>query len=194
VSVSANSVSCVNVVGVMERSPAARHCGWTRRYMRLRSYDFAARSSPGPATRIAALNRSIGADGYGGYYITRGASDSACTQPLCVSAGVGTHSWRRRVRIAQVRYSVVREGESAGMSAAACGGRHPAGETCGEWHGRGPAVGAPTIRGWGAKRAARSVALRDAVLDGACGRLPPSTARFWAVNRDCSERRACERN
>ena len=88
-------------------------------------------------------------------------------QPLCVGAGVGTRSRRRRVRTARVRYSVVREGESGRMSAPERGRRHPAGQHAADGHSAARWRAPDHSRFGGEARRARSVALRDALRGGA---------------------------
>ena len=108
---------------------------------------------------------SIGADGYGRNYITP-KGIGFCVRPnRYACAGVGTRPWRGRLRIARVRYPVVREGESGRMSAPACD-RRTQQENMRRMARARRGGGRPTIRGLGREaRRARSVALRDAVRD-----------------------------
>ena len=137
---------------------------------------------------------SIGADGYGRYYITR-EDIGFCVHPnryaLVLESGhilggdvFALHECDIPLYVKVNRPECLRQHVVAGtqqenmrrMARARRGG------------------GRPTIRGLGAKRAARARWRCVTPCGTALGMLLPSTARFWAVNRDCSERRACERN
>src|SRR6476619_7613087 len=162
--------------------------------MRLRSHDFAARLSPGRATRIAAYGPAAsGRTATGGTTSPLRASDSAFA-PIVMRALESGHVLGGDVfalHECDIPLCVK-------VNPAECLRQHviagPSRRTCGGWLGRGAAAGAPRFEGWAAKRGARARWRCVMPCGTALRMLMPSTARCWAVNRDCSERPACERN